>query len=95
MEKDSDAGKDQGLEVKGVKENEMVGWHNRLSGHEFEQIQGDSEGQGSLVCCSSWGHKELVTDEQLDNSWHLDLGLPASKIVRKKFLLFKPLSLWY
>ena len=49
-----------------MKENEMVGWHNRLSGHEFEQIQGDSEGQRSLVCCSSWGHKELDTDEQLD-----------------------------
>ena len=36
----------------------MVGWHHRLSGHEFEQTPGDSEGQGSLVCCSPWGHKE-------------------------------------
>ena len=67
----------------------MVGWHNRLSGHEFEQTQGDSEGQGSLVCCSPWGHKELDTDEQLNNCWHLDLGLPASRIVKNKFLLFK------
>ena len=43
----------------GVTEDEMVGWHHQLNGHEFEQIPGDSEGQGSLVCCSSWGHKEL------------------------------------
>ena len=39
----------------------MVGWHHRLNGHEFEQTQGDSEGQGSLVCCSPCGHKELDT----------------------------------
>ena len=38
---------------------EMVGWHHRLNGHEFEQTPGDSEGQGNLVCCSPWGHKEL------------------------------------
>ena len=37
----------------------MVGWHHQLSGHEFEQTPGDSEGQGSLVCCHPWGHKEL------------------------------------
>ena len=40
-------------------EDEMVGWHRQLNGHEFEQAQGDSEGQGSLACCSSWGQKEL------------------------------------
>ena len=39
-------------------EDEMVGWHLRLSGHEFEQVLGDSEGQGSLVGCSPWGRKE-------------------------------------
>ena len=39
-------------------ENEMVGWHNQFNGHEFEQTVGDSEGQGSLACCSSWGCKE-------------------------------------
>ena len=87
--KDSDAGKDQGLEEKKATEDEMVGWHNQLSGHGFEQTQGDSEGQGSLVCCNLWGHKELDTEEQLNNCWHLDLGLPASRIVRNKFLLFK------
>ena len=49
-----------------VKENEleMVGWHQRLNGHVFEQIQGDSKGQGSLVCCSPWGHKSQT---QLSN----------------------------
>ena len=36
----------------------MVGWYHRLNGHEFEQTPGDSEGQGSLACCSPWGHKE-------------------------------------
>ena len=40
-------------------ENEMVGWHHRLSGHEFEQALGDSEGQESLACFNLWGHKEL------------------------------------
>ena len=42
-------------------ENEMVEWHHRLSGHEFEQTLGDSEGQGNLGCCSPKGHKELDT----------------------------------
>ena len=40
-------------------ESEMVGWHNLLNAHEFEQTPGDSEGQESLVCCSPWDHKEL------------------------------------
>ena len=43
---------------RGAAEDEMVGWHHQLNGHEFEQIQGDSEGQGSLVCCSPWGHSQ-------------------------------------
>ena len=43
----------------------MVGWHHRLNGHEFEQTLGDSEGQGSLACCSPWGHKESDMTEQL------------------------------
>ena len=42
---------------------QLAGWHHRLDGHEFEQILGDSEGQGGLVCCSSWGHKESDTTE--------------------------------
>ena len=42
----------------GVTENEMVGWHHWLNGHEFEQTLGDSKGQGSLTCCSPWGRKD-------------------------------------
>ena len=59
--KDPDAGKDWGQEEKGTTEDEMVGWHHRLNGHEFEQVQGDSEGRRSLACCSPWGCKELDT----------------------------------
>ena len=51
-------------------EDEMVGWHHKLNGHEFEQVQGDGEGQGSLVCCSSWGHKESDMTEQLNKKKH-------------------------
>ena len=47
-----------------VTEDEMVGWHHRLNGHKFEQILGDGEGQGSLACCSPWGHKATDTTEQ-------------------------------
>ena len=57
--KDSDAGKDWGQEEKGTTEDEMVRWHHQLNGYEFEQTPGDSEGQGSLACCSPWDHKEL------------------------------------
>ena len=49
-------------------EDEMVGWHRRLNGHEFEQGLGDGEGQGSLACCSPWGRKESDTSEQLNNN---------------------------
>ena len=45
----------------------MVGWHHRLDGHEFEQTLEGSEGQGSLACCSPWGHEELDTTEQPNN----------------------------
>ena len=53
--KDPDAGKDWGWEEKGMTEDEMVGWHHWLDGHEFEQALGVGDGQGSLACCSSWG----------------------------------------
>ena len=59
--KDPDAGKDWGQEEKSATEDEKVGWHHQLNGHEFEQIPGDGEEQGSLACCSSCGHKELNT----------------------------------
>ena len=65
--KDIDAGKDRSG-GEGATEDEMVGWHHRLNGHEFEQALGDSEGQGSLVSCSPWGRKESDTTERLDNN---------------------------
>ena len=46
----------------------MVGWYHSLDGHEFEQAPGDGEGQGSLVCCSPWGHKESDATEKLNNN---------------------------
>ena len=64
--KDPDAGKDQRQEEKEVTEDEMVAWHHRLSGHEFEQVPGVGDGQGSLVCCSPWGLKESDMTEQLN-----------------------------
>ena len=48
-------------------EDEMVGWHHRLNGHEFEQVPGVGDRQGSLVCCSLWGCKESVMTGQLNN----------------------------
>ena len=65
--KDPDAGKYWRQEVKGMTEDEMFGWHNWLNGHEFEQTPGDSKVQGSLACCSPWGHKKLDTTKQLNN----------------------------
>ena len=64
----TDAGKDRGQEGKGETEDEMVGWHHRLSGHEFGQIPGDSEGQGGLACCSPSAPKEPAKTEQLNNN---------------------------
>ena len=52
-----------GQEEKGLTEDEMAGWHHQLNGHEFDQTPRDSEGQGSLVCCSPWHHKESDTTE--------------------------------
>ena len=66
LEKDPDAGKNWRQEEKGMTEDEMVGWHHWLDGHEFEQALGVGDGQGGLVCCSPWGRKELDTTEQLN-----------------------------
>ena len=62
--KDPDAGKDWRQEEKGMTEDEMVGWHHLLDGHEFEQAPGVADGQGSLACCSPWGRNESDTTEQ-------------------------------
>ena len=64
--KDPDAGKDLKQEEKGTTEDEMVGSHHGLKGHEFEQAPGDSEGQGGLACYSPWGCKESYMTEQLN-----------------------------
>ena len=63
IRKDPDAGKNWRQE-KGITEDEMVGWHHWLDGHEFEQALGVGDGQGGLACCSPWGHKESDTTEQ-------------------------------
>ena len=64
--KDPDAGQDWGQEEKGTTEDEVVGWHHRLKGHEFGWTLGVGDGQGGLACCGSWGHKESDTTEQLN-----------------------------
>ena len=81
--KDPDAGKDWRLKEKGAPEDEMVGWRHQLNGHESEQTPGDSEGQGSLVCCSPWGCRVRHNSEtewqhvlQKRLSWALHPGTP-------------------
>ena len=74
IRKDPEAGKDWSQE-KGMTEDKMVGWHHWFSGHEFEQALGNGEGQGSLACCTPWGHKESDTTEQLNNCFILPKNL--------------------
>ena len=64
--KDPDTGKDCRQKEKGMTEDEMVGWHQQLHGHEFEQALGAGDGQGGLACCSPSGCKESDTTEQLN-----------------------------
>ena len=70
--KDPDAGKDWKQEEKGMTEDEMVGWHH--DGHEFEQALGVGDGQGSLVCCSPWGHR-VGHDWVTDLNWRREKSL--------------------
>ena len=67
LEKTPALGKIEGRRRRG-QQDEMVGWHHRLNGHDLEQTQGDGEGHESLACCSLWGCKESDTTEQLSNS---------------------------
>ena len=79
IRKDPDAGKDWRQEEKGMTEDEMVGWHHRL-GHESEQAPGDGERQGSLVCCSPWGHRvrhNWVTKQQYQHPFSRCASFPA------------------
>ena len=106
--KDPDAGKDWRQEEKGTTEDEMLGWHHRLDGHEFEQILGDSEEQRSLACCSPWGRKELEMIEWLNwacpflrarlshsfgNSISIFHSVPTCIYWECRLLLFLPLKI--
>ena len=64
--KDPNAGKDWRQEEKGMTKDEMIGWHHQLDWHEFEHAPGVGDGQGSLACCSPWGHKELDMIDRLN-----------------------------
>jgi len=83
--KDPDAGKDWRQREKGMTEDEMFGWHHWLNGHEFEQTPGIGDRQGSLVCCSPWGHKESDTTEQL-NWTELELLTNLSVIIISQYI---------
>ena len=61
-------------------EDEMVGWHYRLNGHEFEQVPGDSEGQGSLECCSPWCCRQSDMTEKLKNNSDI-ANIPRGQII--------------
>ena len=79
--KDTDAGKDWRQEEIRMTKDETVGWHHRLNGLEFEQAPGVGVGQGSLVCCSTWGHKELDTTELLNWTTDEEIGAQRSLTV--------------
>ena len=78
--RDPDGGEDWRQEEKEMTEDEMPGWHPWLSGHEFEPTPGGGKDQGSLACCSPWGHKELGMTEQLNSD--------TTKAVRKASYFF-------
>ena len=69
--KDSDAWRDWGQEEKGMTEDETAGWHHWLDGHEFGWTLGVGDEQGGLMCCTSWGRKELDMTERLNWTGHV------------------------
>ena len=82
--KDLDAGKDWRQEEQGKTEDEMVGWHHRLHGHEFEQTPGVTEGQESLACCNPWSLKESDMTEWLNNNnnkWWTQSLRPGARVL--------------
>ena len=87
--KDLDDGKDWRQEEKGTKEDETVGWHHQLSGHEFERTLGDGEGQGSLACCSPCGCKE----SDMINNWTKLPLLPGTSGRLIWWCMYNPLNL--
>ena len=75
-------------------EDEMVRWHHRLNGHEFEQTPGDSEGQGSLVCCSTWGCRvrhNLATEQQ-QRLWNKEMYIFQTLLKRNCFMVKETLA---
>ena len=86
--KDPVGGKDWRQE-KGMTDDEMVGWHHWFNGQQFEQTPGDSERQGSLECCSRWGHQKSVTTERLSNIQYLQRSYNRNQTCRQiKDLIF-------
>ena len=78
--KDPHPGKDRRWEEKEMTEDEMVGWHHRLNGHEFEWTPGVGDGQEGLACCGPWGRKESDTTERLNwTELHKCCLLPSTK----------------
>ena len=77
--KDPEAGKDWRQEEKGITEDEMVEWHHWLDGCEFEQAPGVGDGQGSLACCSPWGHKKLDITESLNWTELIEMLVSSKK----------------
>ena len=87
--KDPDAGKDWGQE-KGMTEDERVGWHHRLDGHEFEQAQGDGEGQGGLACCIPWGRRvtqDLRTEQHTHSCSLIQWALKCTTLTQMQSYL--------
>ena len=91
IRKDPNDGKEWRQEEKGITEDEMVGWHHQLDGHEFEQASRVGEGQGSLSCCSPWGCKDLDMTERL-NWIELNHTIPGE--FHHHLLQLQPSSLW-
>ena len=79
--KDPDARRDWRQKEMGTTKGEMVGWHHQMDGHEFEQAPGVSDGQGSLVCCSLWGHKKSDTIKGLN--WLGDMEVISKKLAKR------------
>ena len=94
IRKDPDAGKDWGQEEKGTTEDDMVGWHHWLNGHEFEKAPGDCEGQGSLVCCSSWVAKSWTWLSDWTRTESTPLGVYGLNDLIKIKLLEQYLATW-
>ena len=95
--KDPDAGKDWRCEEKGKTEDDRVGWHHWLDGHEFDQALGVGDGQGGLVCFSPRGHKELDTTDSTELIWTFgaNFKVPAYNLSVTHYLITFYNKLWY